>query len=111
MNKVEFVKNDIKDLSPEEVKAFKEKYGAVFRFVSADKKYKCFLHTPDRITLDAADAISTQSKKSSKYAETIIKNTWLAGDKEMVNEDGYFYGLNKHVGQLVEVKEAELEKL
>lgn len=111
MKKEPFERNTLTELTPEQVEAFKQQYGGVFMFLSEDKNKKCFLHTPDRVTLDAAEAISSQTKKGSKYSETIIKNCWLAGDKEMVTEDSYFYGLSKHIGKLVEVKEVELEKL
>ena len=46
-----------------------------------------------------------------KVNETILKNCWLDGDMEIQNNDAYFLGASSKLDQMVEVKEAELEKL
>lgn len=40
-----------------------------------------------------------------------MKNCWLAGNKEMVEKDTYFFGAQKKLNSLVEIKEAELVEL
>ena len=46
-----------------------------------------------------------------KYNEILLNNCWLAGDEEIKTDDALFLGVSTKLGELVEVKEAELKKL
>jgi len=70
---------------------------------------KCWLHKPDRNILDLASASSR--KKDSKFNETILKNCWLAGDKEIITNDEYFFGASAQLGELIQFADASLKKL
>ncbi len=107
MKKISFDQNNKTDLTKAEIDAFKTQYGSVFLIEVEDKK--CFLHTPTRIILDAASAAS--GKASSKFNEVILKGCWLAGDKEIVNDDAYFLSASTKLDDIIEFKEASLKKL
>lgn len=91
----------------EKIQEWKRKHGEVFRIVVEDKA--CYLRKPDRKVLSFAAAAGKSDPM--KVNETILKNCWLDGDKEIQEVDAYFLGASSKLDQLVEVKEAELEKL
>jgi len=107
MKKVNFDQNTKKELSTAEIEAFKGQYGGVYLIEVEDKK--CYLHTPTRVILDAASAAS--GKANSKFNEVILKGCWLAGDKEIVNDDAYFLAASTKLDDIIEFKEASLKKL
>ncbi len=91
----------------EQVQEWKRKHGDVYRIVVEDKA--CYLRKPDRKVLSYAAAAGKTDPM--KVNETILKNCWLDGDMEIQNNDAYFLGASSKLDQMVEVKEAELEKL
>lgn len=107
MKKIAFDSNTLLDLTPEQIEEFKKEYGDVYKIEVDDKV--CFIHKPTRQILDLANASST--KKTSLFNETILKNCWLAGDKDMVNVDDYFFGAGNVLGEIIKFKEAQLKKL
>lgn len=91
----------------EQVEDWKKQYGTIHRFKVEDKS--CYLRTPDRKTLSyAATAGKADPMKAN---EAILKNCWLAGDEEIMKDDAYFLAVSGKLDQIVEIKEAELEKL
>jgi hypothetical protein len=46
-----------------------------------------------------------------KFNEVILNDCWLAGDEEMKSNDSLFLAVSSKISELIEVKEAELEKL
>ncbi|MDP2723205.1 MAG: hypothetical protein Q8O72_10640 [Bacteroidales bacterium] len=107
MKKVPYDQNTLTDLTVELIEEFKKQYKGVFQITVEDKK--CFLHTPDRHILDAASAGS--KKADSKFNEILMKGSWLAGDKELVEDDDYFFAAGKQLTELINTKEAQLKKL
>ncbi len=107
MKKIPFDQNTKTELSKAEIEAFKAQYGGVYLIEVEDKK--CYLHTPTRVILDAASAAS--GKASSKFNEVILKSCWLAGDKDIVNDDTYFLSASTKLDEIIEFKEASLKKL
>ncbi len=107
MKKIPFDQNTLTDLTPEQIAELKKEYGDVFCIEVEDKK--CFIHKPTRQILDLANASS--AKKSSMFNETILKNCWLAGDKDVVFDDNYFMAAGSILGEVVVFKTAELKKL
>ena len=107
MKKKPFDQNTDTNLTQEQIDAFKKEYGAVFLIEVEDKK--CFLHQPSRVILDAASAAS--AKANSKFNEVIMRSCWLAGDKEMINDDEYFLAASTQLSEVIEFKEATLKKL
>lgn len=93
----------------EQLKSWKEKYGEVFGISCEDKK--AVLHKPGRKELSFAMAGSNQAKDSVKFAEILLKQCWIDGDKEFLEDDNYFLSAVPILGALAEVKEAEIKKL
>lgn len=107
MKKILFEQNNLTDLTPEQIEEYKKQYPDIYVISVEDKK--CFLHKPTRQTLDLA--LTSREKKRSLYAETILKNCWLAGNKEILEDDEYFFSVSTQLDELVTFKEAELKKL
>lgn len=91
----------------EQIKDWKNKYGSVFRIKVADAA--CYLRTPDRKILGFASVAGKSDPL--KFPEAILRNCWLAGDEVIRENDAYFLGAAGQLDQIVEIKEAELEKL
>ena len=77
-------KENNKTITPEQIESWKKKWGDVFCVTVGDKM---------------------------KYNEILLNNCWLAGDEEIKTDDALFLGVSTKLGELVEVKEAELKKL
>ncbi len=105
--KIPYEKNDKKELTDAEIEAFKKEFDGVYLIEVEDKK--CYLHTPTRVMLDAANAASAKAR--SKFSEIIIKSTWLAGDKEILTDDAYFLAAASTLDDIIEYKDASLKKL
>ena len=93
----------------EQLKSWKEKYGDVFEITCDDKK--AVLHKPTRRDLSFAMAGSNQAKDSVKFSEILLKQLFIDGDKEFIDNDAYFLAAVPVLGALSETKEAELKKL
>ncbi|MDZ4212933.1 MAG: hypothetical protein U1C59_14590 [Methylotenera sp.] len=105
MKKQPYDQNTLVDLTEDQIEAYKKEYGEIF-VIELDGK-KCFLHKPNRQILDAANL----QKKSSAFNETLLKNCWIAGDKEFVTHDEFFFPACKRLDELITFKDAELKKL
>lgn len=95
-----------KDVTPEMVGEWKNKYGDVF-VVEAEGK-KCWLRRPNRKVIGAAVVLSNGDPMEQK--EVIIRNCWLGGDMEFQNEDRYFFALSGKVDEMVDIATASLKK-
>ncbi|MFK5855376.1 MAG: hypothetical protein QM503_04530 [Bacteroidota bacterium] len=107
MKKIPFDKNTQSELQTAQITAFKKEYGEVFLIKVEDKK--CYLHPPTRTILDAASAAS--KKAESKFNEVILRSCWLAGDKELVDDDDFFMAASSQLGDIIKFKEATIKKL
>lgn len=99
------------EYTKEQLQAWKEKYGneKVFELVVDDKK--AVLHKPTRKDLSFASAGSEQGKDGIKFNEVLLKQCWIDGDKEIMDDDDYFLGAVPVLQAIGEVKEAEIKKL
>lgn len=98
--------NQVK-VTQEQIDAWKAKFENVFKFTVEDKV--CYLKSPDRKTLSYASAIG--AKNPMKFNEILLKNCWLAGDEEIKTKDSYFMSVSAQLAEIIEIKEAKLEKL
>jgi hypothetical protein len=105
--KIPFDQNTKLDLTPEEIEQAKKAFGDVFHLQVDDKQ--CFIHKPTRQVIDLA--VQSAAKRSSMFDETILRNCWLAGDKDIVDVDEYFYAVSKQLDEVIKFKTAELKKL
>lgn len=93
--------------TPEEIADLKAKHGAIFKLVVGDKC--ALLKTPDRKILSFAT--KSAEKDPLAFNEALLKNCFVAGDKEIRDDDAYFLGASQKLADLVQIKEASLEKL
>ena len=95
------------DVTKEQIKQWKAKYKEVFVLRVDDKV--AYLRTPDRATLRYASTLAT--KDPMKFNEAILTNCWLGGDEEIKTDDALFLSASSKLGELIQIKEATLEKL
>ena len=100
-------KENNKTITPEQIEAWKKKWGDVFCVTVGDKV--AYLKRPSRQALSAAAVVGKNDPM--KYNEILLGNCWLAGDEEIKTDDSLFLGVSAKLGELVEMKEAELKKL
>ncbi len=99
------------EYTADQLKDWKKKYGddKIFEIVVDDKK--AILHKPTRKDLSFAMAGSSQAKDSIKFAELLLLQCWIDGDKEIKEDDDYFFGAVPKLEVLSVTKEAEIKKL
>ena len=95
------------DVTKEQIKQWKAKYKEVFVLRVDDKV--AYLRTPDRATLSYASTLAT--KDPMKFNEAILTNCWLGGDEEIKTDDALFLSASSKLGELIQIKDATLEKL
>jgi len=91
----------------EQIEEWKKKHGDVFCIKVEDKA--CYLKKPGRKALGYASVAGKENPL--KFNEVILNDSWLAGDEEIKTDDGLFLSISPKLSELIEVKEAELEKL
>lgn len=91
----------------EQIKEWKNKYGSVFE-LSVDGR-RAYLRKPDRKTLSYASTAGQTDPL--KFNEVLLKGCWLGGDEEIRTDDELFLAASAKLGELIQVKEAELKKL
>ena len=94
-------------ITQEQIDAWKAKYRDIFKITVEDKV--AYLKKPDRKVLAAATAASTTNPM--KFNEVVLNNCWIGGDEDIKTEDSYFLGASAKLNELIEIKNAELEKL
>jgi hypothetical protein len=105
----------------EQIESWKKMHGEVFELTIRDKK--CYLRKYDRATLAFAlsqlsatistqnDKIEINAEKILKVGEIALKNCWLWGDREILEDDSLFVPAAMQAGTLFEMEECELKKL
>ncbi len=93
--------------SKEEIEQLKSKHGDIFKLTVEDKC--CIMRTPSRKELSYASKSSEKDPLS--FNDVILKSCFVAGDTEIRDNDAYFLGASQKLADLVQVKQATLEKL
>lgn len=94
-------------ITKEQIAEWKKQHGEIFKLEVDDKV--AILKTPDRKTLSYATSIA--QKDPLKFNEILLKNCWVAGDEEIKTNDALFLSASSKLADLIEIKEATLEKL
>ena len=68
-----------------------------------------YLKKPDRKTLSYCNSVGKTDM--IKYNETLLNNCFVGGSEEVKTDDKLFYGASGQLLKIIEVAEAELEKL
>lgn len=99
--------------TPEQIQEWKDKNGGeIFKITVTDKqgkKHVCYLRKPRRKEVSAASVAARVDPL--KFNETLLRQCWLGGDPEIRTDDDLFLAASGQVADIVEVAEAELEKL
>jgi hypothetical protein len=95
----------------EEMKeGWSEKYGAgkcgCIRSVDGSKA--CYVRPPKRTELGAYGLAVQKNPVTAN--EFLLKQIWLAGDPEMIEEDKYFNGACEHLSEMIEAEKATLDR-
>lgn len=99
----------MKKLTQDKIKELKAQHGDVFLYETDDKKYGAVFRAPTRSEFGIFQAMS---KQNSLTAMTSLANTtFIEGDKEVINDTAYFYGLSVELLDTIEVKSGSLGKL
>ena len=94
-------------ITKEQIEEWKKQYNDIYVLNIEDKK--AYLRTPDRQTLSCASTLST--KDPLKFNEVVLNNCWLGGDEEIKTDDALFLAASSKLPDLIQIKEATLEKL
>lgn len=94
-------------ITKEQITLWKKKYGVVFQ-LDVDGK-TAYLRKPDRKTLSYASTVGQSDPL--KFNEVLLKGCWIDGDEEIRTDDDLFLAASGKLGELIQVKEAELKKL
>ncbi len=94
-------------VTKDQIAQWKQDFEAVFKIVVEDKT--CYLHSPNRKALSAASVIGAQNPMA--FNEYILDKCWLAGDEEIKTKDSYFLAASGQLAEILNFKEATLEKL
>ena len=94
-------------VTKEQIQEWKKQYKDIFVISVEDKKV--YLRTPDRKTLSYASTLAT--KDPLKFNEVILDKCWLGGDEEIKTNDELFLAVSSKLPDLIQIKEATLEKL
>ncbi|MDR1370937.1 MAG: hypothetical protein LBJ72_12570 [Dysgonamonadaceae bacterium] len=91
----------------EQIADWKAKHGDVFRIQVEDKS--CYLKKPSRKALGYASMAGKENPL--KFNEVLLNDCWLAGDEDVKTDDTLFLSVSSKLTELIQVKDAELEKL
>ena len=94
-------------ITKEQIQEWKKQYKDIFVISVEDKK--AYLRKPDRNTLSYASTLAT--KDPLKFNEVVLNNCWLGGDEEIKTDDALFLAASSKLPDLIQIKEATLEKL
>ena len=89
----------------EQVAEWKKKHGEIFELSVEDKS--CILRRPNRQDLSYVSV----GKDPIKMSETLMKQLWVDGDKEIQERDDLFLAAIPKMEEVIKVKESQIKKL
>jgi hypothetical protein len=92
--------------TPEQIADLKAKHGDLFLITVEDKA--AIFKRPTRKALSYA--AKAGEKDPLAFNEVIMRDTFIEGDKELMEDDGYFLGAANQIAEIVSVKTSSLEK-
>ena len=85
--------------------AWKAKHGDLYQ-ISVDGK-SCLLRRPTRKDISYASVV----RDPMQLSETMLKQLWLDGDKEILEQDDLFLAVVAKMEEVMKIKEAEIKKI
>lgn len=99
------------EVTEKQIAEWKSKFGSIYKITvgnDGDKK-ECYLRQPSRKALGYASQAGKENPM--KFNEVILNECWLAGDEEIKTDDTLFLSVSGKIAEIIEIKEASLEKL
>ncbi len=93
------------DFKKEQIEAWKAKHGDLYQ-ISVDGK-SCLLRRPTRKDISYASVV----RDPMQLSETMLKQLWLDGDKEILEQDDLFLAVVAKMEEVMKIKEAEIKKI
>ena len=93
------------NLTKEQIAELKEKHGDLYAISVGDKA--CILRKPNRKDLSYVSVV----KDPIKMSETLLKQLWVDGDKEIQERDDLFLAVIPKMEEVIKVKESQIKKL
>lgn len=93
------------EYTKEQAAEWKKKHGDVFE-ISVEGK-SCILRKPNRKDLSFVSVI----KDPIRMSESLLKQLWVAGDKEIQENDDLFLAVIPKMEEVIKVKESQIKKL
>lgn len=93
-----------------QIEEWKAVYGTIYELEFDDKA--CIIFDPTSSLAVMKAAISAMQKGSvTKFTETVLRNCFLHGDKEILEQDKYINGLEQQVAEISEMPEPDVEQV
>lgn len=98
----------MKNINEKDRKQWAEKYGKVVDFTVGDKTI--VLRPPNMVDLKRGFSIMREEGEI-EYAEDMMKNLYLGGDRAIIEDDNYFIPGRTKIMKLLEYPDPEIESL
>ena len=95
-------------MTKEEINKLKKKHGTLWLITFEDNK-EVVVKKPSRQVLKLA--MSKAQTDPLGFAEVILQNCMVGGDKEVAQDDDYFLSAAGQLEELMNVKSSEIKKL
>jgi hypothetical protein len=100
-------------VTQDQINGWKAEHGDIYRIsIPRDgegEPYTCYLKKPDRKTIAVVSPlVNTNPVKGN---EVLLQNCWLGGDRDIQTNDDLFLSAAAKLGELFNIKEAEIAKL
>jgi L-rhamnose mutarotase len=93
------------NLTKAQIAEYKKKHGEIYE-ISVDVK-SCIVRKPNRKDLSYVSVV----KDPIKMSEALLKQLWVDGDKEILENDDLFLAVIPKMEEVIKVKESEIKKL
>ncbi len=93
------------NFTKDQIAELKKKHGEIFE-ISVDDK-SCIVRKPNRKDLSYVSVV----KDPIKMSETLLKQLWIEGDKEIQEQDDLFLAVIPKMEEVIKVKESQIKKL
>ena len=93
------------NLTKAQIAEYKKKHGEIYE-ISVDGK-SCIVRKPNRKDLSYVSVV----KDPIKMSEALLKQLWVDGDKEILENDDLFLAVIPKMEEVIKVMESEIKKL
>ena len=97
------------ELTKERIEELKKKYKNIWVYTSQDKKYWAIFRKPSRVEFSLF-MMTTQQSGEISASEELLNSCFIEGNKELLTDDEYFYGLLTPIQSMLEFKSGEIKK-